>query len=351
MNYKLLDNILEMEGYVPGEQPQGGDYVKLNTNENPYPPSTAVYEAIAEEFRRLRLYPQPMSNPLREAAAEILGFDREWILAGNGSDDLLMMFAQAFLSEERFACAPVPTYTLYRTLAQIQNSKLIEVPFAEGYELPAAELQASGAVLAFLANPNSPTGTMVPPDKIADFARAFPGFVLLDEAYADFADANCLHLVKEYANIGVMRTFSKSYALAGLRVGLLFARPEFIEQLAKVKDSYNLDRLAIVGAAAALRDRDHFNEITSLIKGTRGLLTEELTKRGFDVLPSQSNFVMVKAPEPPGAKAVYLGLKERKVLVRYFEQEMPDHLRITVGTDVEVEALLTQLDEVLKGGK
>ncbi|MBN1808319.1 MAG: histidinol-phosphate transaminase [Planctomycetes bacterium] len=350
MKQNILKHIHEMDGYVPGEQPQTADYVKLNTNENPYPPSTAVYEAVACELERLRLYPQPMSDPLRDAAVEVYGFEREWVLAGNGSDDLLRMFAQVFLSEGQAACAPVPTYTLYRTLAAMQNSRVIEVPFEEGYRLPVERLCTSGGALLFLANPNSPTGTMAGSGEVSELAGRFPGYVLIDEAYADFADENCLELVRRHPNVGVLRTFSKSYALAGLRVGLLFARPEMTAEITKVKDSYNLDRLAIAGAAAALRDREHFERIRALVLGTRRRLAAALQERGFSVLPSQSNFVMASPPEGLGAGEMYGKLKERRILVRYFERELPEYLRITVGKDTEIDALLAGIDEITEGG-
>ena len=348
MKEYLLPHIRELEGYVPGEQPRGGDVVKLNTNENPYPPSPRVFEAVTDELLHLRRYPDPVWTDLRRAAAELYGFAPEWIFCGNGGDEILTLVSRAFLGPGRGACYPVPTYTLYRTLAACQNAPATEVPFTPSWHLPVHELTSSGAVVAFISNPNSPTGTAVDPVEIRDLARDFPGLVLVDEAYVDFAEADCLHLVRQAENVAVLRSLSKSYSLAGLRVGLLFARPELVEVLLRLKDSYNLDRLAIAAAAAALGDRKHFEEVRALVLGTRQRLASELRRRGFEVLPSRANFLCARPPEPPGARRLYLGLKERGVLVRYFEKEMPRHLRITVGTDQEVDVLLRELDRLLE---
>lgn len=348
MKEYLLPHIAELEGYVPGEQPQEEGFVKLNTNENPYPCSPDVFDAVTGELERLRLYPDPGWTELRRAAAEICEVPEEWVFCGNGSDEALSLICRSFLGPGRGACYPVPTYTLYRTLAALRNAPVTEIPFAPSWKLPLYELYSSGAVVAFIANPNSPTGTFVDPVEIRDFTRDFKGLVVVDEAYVDFGDEDCLHLVKELDNAVVLRSLSKSYALAGLRVGFMIARPELISTLMNVKDSYNLDRLASAGGAAALRDRDHFEQITSLVKGTRKRLEEELRRRGFEVLPSRANFLCVRPPEHPGARTLYEGLKERKVLVRYFPAEMPDYLRVTVGTDQEVDIFLRELDALMK---
>lgn len=340
----VLPHIRELSGYLPGEQPQEAGYIKLNTNENPYPPSPKVLEAICAELGRLRLYPDPEWADLRKAAAGIYGLPPERIFAGNGGDEILALVCRSFLGPGAGACCPVPTYTLYRTLAAIQNAPVTEIPFPPSWRLPVRELLASGATVAFISNPNSPTGTMVPQDEIRELASRFRGLVLVDEAYVDFANENSLPLLDEFANVALLRSLSKSYALAGLRVGLLFGRPELIDTLIKVKDSYNLDRLAAAGAAAALRDRQYFQELRTRILVSRQRLTDELKKRNFGALPSHSNFVCAAPPEPLNARTVYEKLKARRILVRYFPREMPCHLRITVGTDLEINALLEALD-------
>lgn len=348
MKEHLLPHINDLEGYTPGEQPQEEGFIKLNTNENPYPCSPKVFDAITEQLTKLRLYPDPLWTEFRKAASEVFGFPTDWIFCANGGDEILSLICRCFLTEGRGACYPVPTYTLYRILAAIQNAPVTEIPFTPSWNLPVYELCTSGAVAAFVSNPNSPTGTFISPVEIRDLARDFRGLVLVDEAYVDFADENCLHLVKEMDNVAVLRSFSKSYSLAGLRIGLLFGRPELVEALMKVKDSYNLDRLAAAAGTAALRDRDHFEQVRGLLIGTRERLASELRQRGFDVLPSKSNFICCSPPEPPGAHVIYQKLKEQKVLVRYFREEMPRHLRISIGAEQEIDVLLDKLDTILE---
>jgi len=251
------DNILAMAGYTPGEQPRGADIVKLNTNENPYRCSPAVDEAIEETLRRgLGRYPDPMAESFRLRAAEVLGVEPEWILAGNGSDDILTIATRALVGEGETLRLPYPSYILYRTLAEIQNARWEEIHFQPDWSLPSAFGEANeGLRLVFLPNPNSPSGTMIPPEAILAMAERLPCPLLVDEAYADFAETNCLDLVRRCERVMVSRSLSKSYALAGLRFGYVVAQPPVIEQLAKVKDSYNCDALSIAAATAAIGDR------------------------------------------------------------------------------------------------
>jgi histidinol-phosphate aminotransferase len=305
-----------MKGYVPGEQPQGGGFIKLNTNENPYPPSPLVRRAILSEAKdMLRLYPDPDATALRRKAALVYGFDVSRVFAGNGSDDLLAMIARAFVGEKDALCCPVPTYTLYETLARIQGGRIAGIPYPEDYSLPKS-LFGSKAAVTIVANPNSPSGTAVPLPELDRLAGSVPGVLVIDEAYADFADDNALFLARERNNVIVLRTFSKSFSLAGMRIGLGFAHPRIIDGLLKVKDSYNMSRLSIAAGEAALSDIACMERNVSRIRKTRERLTAGLPSVGFAPWPSQSNFVLARAKSGKSAKPVYEALKERKILVR-----------------------------------
>jgi histidinol-phosphate aminotransferase len=330
------EHIRALDGYVPGEQPTDPDVVKLNTNENPYPPSPAVLETIrAITGEHLRRYPNPMGDPFREAAAAVLGVRPEMIICGNGMDDVLNLTVRAFSGPEARLVYPSPTYTLYAVLAAIEASLVTEVPFGPRYELPFDELIEADGRVTYLCNPNSPSGTFVPVERVAKLAGKLRGVLAVDEAYVDFADANCMSLVHECPNILVLRTLSKGYALAGLRFGYGVGRPELIDGLIKVKDSYNVDAISIAAATAAIRDQDHARGTWQKVRQERERLTTDLTGLGFDVLPSQSNFLLASIAEP-SAEQVYESLKARKILVRYFKQpRLDDALRITVGTPEE----------------
>ncbi len=340
-------NILEMEGYLPGEQP-GEGYIKLNTNENPYPPPKVVLEAIKNAVNEnLRLYPPPCADELREAAAEAYDFPPECIMPGNGSDELLNIAIRTFVGEGEHLVYPWPSYVLYRTLAKIQNASPIEVRFPADFSFP-QELMNVPAKLILFCNPNSPSGTMVPSSTLEMLAKNTDGCLLIDEAYADFADDNCLHLARTLDNVIVLRTFSKSFSLAGLRVGLAFASSRIIREMSKVKDSYNMDRLAIAGAAAALRHMNYMHANVTLVKQERERLSRKLREMGFTVFPSQANFLLVRPPQRITARELYEGLKESKILVRFFDvDELRAFVRITVGTREETNALVRGIHRVL----
>ena len=246
----FLPHVDRMAGYVPGEQPRDADrIIKLNTNENPYPPSPRVAEAIAEALAdgRLRRYPDPSGLAFRRAVARRHGVEPEMVLAGNGSDDCLTILTRAFVGPGDALAYPTPSYVLYRTLAEIQGARAVEVPFRDDWTLGADAFAAAGARLALLANPNSPSGTMMPPPAVAAIAERFGGPLVVDEAYADFAVEDCIGLVASHPNVIVTRTLSKGHGLAGLRVGYAIARPGVISGLNKVKDSYNCDALSLLG--------------------------------------------------------------------------------------------------------
>jgi len=348
MNY-VRPEIEAMAGYVPGEQPQEEGFVKLNTNENPYPPSPAVREAIDAVLRRgLEKYPDPLAWAFRRKAAEVLGVDPQWVLCGNGSDDILTIVTRTFVGSGQLLRLPYPSYILYRTLAQLQAARWEEVRFSADWTLPAAFAEpAEGLRLAFLASPNSPSGTTIPPEAVLQIARRLPCPLLVDEAYADFADTNCLELVGRCEKILVSRSLSKSYALAGLRFGYLVAQPHLVEQMVKVKDSYNCDALAIAVAAAALGDQAWLAANRRKILATRSRLVAGMRTLGFVTVDSQANFAWCVHPERP-ARTLYEELKRDRILVRYMDYPgWGDGLRISVGTDEQIDACLDRLKRMV----
>jgi histidinol-phosphate aminotransferase len=340
-----------MTGYVPGEQPQGeAKLIKLNTNENPYQCSPKVKAAIGRVVQAgLQKYPDPLATAFRIRAADLLGVDPDWILCGNGSDDILTIVTRTFVSSSDMVRFANPSYLLYRTLAEIQGAACDIVNYNEDWSLPADFAKPNDWIrLVYLANPNSPSGTMVLPETVAEIAAALPCPLLVDEAYVDFADTNCVALVAENEKIMVARSLSKSYALAGLRFGYLVAQSQVIQQLRKVKDSYNCDALSIAGATAAIDDQAWLTTTRSAITATRQRLTEALTELGFAAVASQANFVWAPHPVLP-VEPIYQQLKEGGVLVRYMKfPEWGDGLRISVGTDEQVDACLELLRDASK---
>ena len=336
-------HIREMSGYAPGEQPGIGErVVKLNTNENPFPPSPRVMQAIQNvEPEMLRRYPNPTADVFRNTAAKVLGVERDNILAGNGSDDILSIAVRTFLGPDDLLAYPDPTYSLYPVLADLSETRHVGVPWEKDYALPIDALLATRARAIFLANPNAPTGTFVPPARVRELAKKFDGVVLVDEAYVDFADDNCLPLVQAHENVVIARTFSKAYSLAGLRFGYAVAQKPVIGEMMKVKDSYNCDAIATCAAAAAIEDQEYARRSWEYVREERKRLGGELAKLGWHVIPSQANFILASVPGGDG-RAVYTGLKRQGILVRYFDRPgMTDKVRITVGTFEENNALVS----------
>jgi histidinol-phosphate aminotransferase len=344
MSRYFLDHIDRMAGYVPGEQPRDGGFIKLNTNENPYPPSPRVLEAIAGAVGdRLRFYPDPVGTAFRRVAASLHGVEPAMILAGNGSDDLLTIITRAFAGPGDLVAYPTPSYILYRTLAEIQGAKSVEVPFDGDWSLDPAEFAKLNPRVVYIANPNSPSGTMLSPARLGSIAEAVDCPLVVDEAYVNFADGDAVGLIEDHPNVIVLRTLSKGYSLAGLRLGYLIARAEIVEGLIKVKDSYNCDTLSLVGGAAALEDREYLAEASGKIRATRTRLTRAIRGLGYLVPESRANFVWCTGGPP--APATYESLKARKILVRLMRYPgQPDGLRITVGTDAEIDRLLEALE-------
>lgn len=341
--------IRAMRGYTPGEQ--NPESVKLNTNEGAYPPSPvamATLLGIAED--KVRLYPDPGSRRLRDAAATRFGVSADQVLAGNGSDDCLTILYRTFLDVgERVAC-PWPTYGLYEQLAQIQGAKLVTTPFkqvANRWELP-TDLAKQRAKMIIVANPNNPSATLVPVDELRTLAdAAAKAIVVIDEAYVDFAladglDASMLPYLNEHPNVVVLRTFSKSYSLAGARLGLLFSSAPLVAEMNKVKDSYNVNAISQALGTAALEDRKTHEEAMRSTLDERGRVERELTDLGLTWPESRANFLLVELGDR--AETVYAALKEAGLLVRWFSSsELKSKLRITVGRPDQNNKLLAAL--------
>jgi len=339
--------IERMSGYVPGAQPRERKYIKLNANENPYPPSPRVLAALREAVGEvLRLYPDSMATELREKIAARHGVSPRQVLVGNGSDDLLTMIIRSFVGERQVVAAPWPTYPLYDVLVAMQNGRMRWVEFPEDFSLPAG-LAQPGARVTFLANPNSPSGTWVGPDAIADLAGRLEGVLVVDEAYVDFAEGDCPALVGRFPNVIVLRSLSKSFSLAGVRIGYALASEAIIEGLVKVKDSYNVNRFAIVAGVAALDDLAYMQANVAKIRAERERLSEGLRKLGFAVYPSQANFVAARRAAPP-AQAIREALQERGILIRSFgDPRLRDWIRISIGTPEQNGLVLAGITDVL----
>ena len=349
LSFSFRQNIERMRGYEPGYQPSGTDVIKLNTNENPYPPAPEVARAIvqvAEDTSLLRRYPKVLWDDFRQAAAEVLAVEPEMIVCGNGGDELLTMLARCCCDEGRPMAYPVPTYTLYPVLADIQGCRAIEVAFAENFRIPEA-LTKAGASLTILCNPNAPTGTFVAVEDVAQLAGRVNGVLAVDEAYVDFAEDNCLRLLKDFDNVVVLRSMSKGYSLAGMRFGYAVASARIVEAMIKVKDSYNVSVVTQAAATAAIRSGGYYRANVQKIIVQRKRLTAELGKLGFCVQPSHSNFVLARI-DRPAAAVVYERLAEKGIFVRYFDSDgLRDKLRITVGTSEQNDALLQELAAIV----
>ena len=343
--------VLQMSGYVPGRQPAPGSRViKLNTNESPLPPSPAVAAAISgilSDDSILRRYPDPQSLELRRTAARITGLKNNQVLAGNGSDELLRVILDTFVDQDETVAFFNPSYSLYPVLTRIRGGKIKDLPlFQEG---AIYQPDPAGIKLFFLTSPNAPLGFSFTNDYIRELAQNLDGILVVDEAYADFAENNALGLVDEIDNLIVLRTLSKSYGLASLRVGLGFAAAVLVDELDKVRDSYNLDLLAQTGARAALSDQDYLKKTVALVIRERHYLTEGLQALGFKVESSQANFIFATPPENVRAEKMQTQLEDCGFLVRYFTDPALAHgLRITLGLRSEMDQLITAVKQILR---
>jgi histidinol-phosphate aminotransferase len=344
-----------MDGYVPGLQPAPGQkLVKLNTNENPFPPSPRVIEALrAAADGSLRLYPSPDAAPLREQAALTYGLKPSQVLCGNGSDEVLAMVMRAFVDQGESVAAFEPSYSLYPVLARMSRARLVAVPLprvSRREEMNAIPVPSPRAKVFFLSSPNSPYGCAFPPSWTARLLERFRGIVVADEAYVDFAGASALGLLAERPRLIIVRTLSKAYSLAGMRVGLAFAHEALIHELLKVKDSYNVSRLAQAAGCAALADADYFVSTRDAVLAAREKLPKSLAGQGFTVLPSDANFIFVVPPAGISARALYERLLARGFLVRHLAgAAVSDGLRISVGTAADMDALAAAVGEEVHG--
>ena len=352
-----LPHVAGLHAYTPGLQPTEPGWVKLNTNECPYPPSPAVAAALRREIgadgAALRLYPQPTSARLREVVARAHGLRSDQVCIGNGSDDLLNLLVRVFCSPAAAAGLTLPSYSLYPVLVAIQDGATEPIPFDRDLRLPVERIIGSSAPVFFLTSPNAPTGVGFPRDEIEAVLRGYRGLLVVDEAYAPFAREDAVGLLARYSNLVVIRTLSKAHALAGIRVGYALADPRVIGLLDRVRDSYNVSRLSQAAAIAALEDPGYYAGIIARICGTRDRFSADLRdRRGWFTYPSQANFIFTEPRGADGtnglavARSAYDFLCGRKVLVRHF----PSHaltasfLRISVGTDDEMSTLSDTLD-------
>ncbi|QHI68941.1 histidinol-phosphate transaminase [Tichowtungia aerotolerans] len=351
MKNLIRKSVQALDGYVPGEQPQGSDVVKLNTNENPWLCSVEVHDILREiDMAALAKYPDPVCTEVRKVIAENLSVGIGNIFAGNGSDEVLALCIRAFVERDGGSVGFFdPSYSLYPVLANIEDVETRPVALDEnfGWQMP----DGYESSVFFLTNPNAPTSLLFPKEKVEEFVCSFPGVVVIDEAYVDFASETCMDLATQYKNVLVCRTLSKSYALAGIRFGYCVGDKELIDALYKIKDSYNVNTLTQEVARVALLDHGTMEAITTAVKNSRKLMTEELQALGFDVLPSETNFLWVKPPKP-GAKKIFEELKKRNVYIRWFEGDRTgDYLRITVGSDAQTMLLVEALEDILGKGK
>ncbi len=351
-------NIAATSGYVPGEQPDAPGVVKLNTNENPYPPTDEVMNALrAIDSEALRKYPNPTAEPFRKTAAQLHGLDPSNVIATNGGDELLRLAITTFVEPGAAIGTAEPSYSLYPVLAEVHDSPIHRVPLNDDWSLPddfATRMNDAGAQLTFVVNPHAPSGSLRNVDVLAAIAGQLDGVLLIDEAYVDFVDParqyDATTLVRERDNVLILRTLSKGYSLAGLRFGYGLGAASLIgPMLTKTRDSYNTDVVAQTLATAALSSRSEAAKTWTAVRNERDRLSTALREMGMNVPDSQSNFVLAAAPETlaGGARAIYESLKTQNIFVRYFDRDrLRDRLRITIGTPEQNNALLDALREL-----
>lgn len=348
MSKLIRTSVEEMQGYVPGEQPRGDEIVKLNTNENPYLPSPEVLDILREiDVAELGRYPDPVSLELRKVIAELHDCSVEQVFVGNGSDEVLALALRAFVERDAKVGFLEPSYSLYPVLATIENIQQERVPLNErfGWEI-SDQLKAS---LFFLTNPNAPTSVTAKREDIERFAELFEGVLLVDEAYADFAEWHCMDLALKRDNVLVSRSLSKSYSLAGIRCGYCVGDAALIEALFKIKDSYNVNYITQEVARVAVLDQATMQANVEAVKETRRLVAEKLFVFGFEVFDSQTNFLWVK-PLGVTAKQLFEGLKQRDIYVRYFgeSEQTKDYIRVSIGTAPQMFTFLDAVEEILQ---
>lgn len=348
MNY-LRPCIVAMKGYVPGIQPPETEkYVKLNSNENPYPPSARVAKILQSiSYKDLKFYPDPLCHQLREKLAELYGLSPEQIICGNGSDDVLNIIVRTFLQPGEAMAFYEPTFPLYRVLGIIHGVEIISLPLSAPYQdFPDPPHRAK---VFFLANPNSPLGYSLSLGQVFQLAKKVQGILVVDEAYAEFAKENALSLLASFKNVIIVRTVSKSYSLAGVRLGYALGQAELIKEMFKVKDPFNVNQLTQKIVLAALSDQEHYQNNIARIVATRDWFSEEARHLGYNIFPSQANFIFPQPPRKGEGHSFYQYLLENKILTRFFDEEMlKDGVRMSIGTQEEMEFTLQVMREIIK---
>ncbi|AGF57134.1 histidinol-phosphate transaminase [Clostridium saccharoperbutylacetonicum] len=345
------DKVKEIEPYVPGEQPKDKKYIKLNTNENPYPPADNVIEAMKNAVNDdLKLYPDPTCSELIEEIAKYYSLNKDEVFIGNGSDEILAFSFMTFFSKEKQILFPDISYTFYKVYAELFNLDYKLVKLDDNYNIPLEELKFSNGGI-IIPNPNAPTGKYIDIEQLRVLIETNKdSVVIIDEAYIDFGGESMVKFIKEYDNLLVIQTLSKSRSLAGLRVGFALGHRDLIEGLNRIKNSinsYTIDRVALAGAKVAIKEQEYFKEITKKIINTRERTVKDLEALGFLILESKANFVFVQHNKVSG-KYLYETLKDNGILVRYFNKDRIDNfLRITIGTDFEMNALIEKLKLIL----
>ena len=354
MSRYMSDRFASLEAYVPGEQPQDKQYVKLNTNESPFPPSPQVLAAVnGEQVGRLNLYPDPECRGLRSKLAACYQVKEEQVFLANGSDDVLNLAFMAFCDADRPVAYPDISYGFYPVYARLHNIPAREIPLREGFVLAAEDYCGLGCNIV-LANPNAPSGRAIPVEDVEKILRTNPDHVVVvDEAYVDFGAESCRRLIDVYDNLLVCMTFSKSRSMAGGRLGFALGSPGLIEDLNKLKFStnpYNINRLTLAAAEATLDSQAYYEQNCRTIMENRSYTVEELAKLGFTTIPSLANFIFTRCPTCSGVE-LYRKLKDRGVLVRCWDKPaLRDYVRVTIGSREQMDAFLSQVRAILKEG-
>ena len=350
-------NIERMSGYIPGEQSNDDDTIKLNTNENPYPASPAVNECLTGiSIASLRRYPSPIASSFCNVAASLHNVSAKNVIAANGSDELLRLILTTFVGDNESIATTLPSYSLYKVLAAIHDCDVVEIPLAADWSMAAdflPRLKESNAKVVFLVNPHAPTGLLLSQEYLATIAENFAGILVIDEAYVDFIDPekkyDSIPLISSFDNVLILRTLSKGYSLAGLRFGYALGSTSLVSpMLFKTRDSYNTDTISQQLAVAALQSKAHAESGWEKIRASRSKLISALNNLRLTCLSSQSNFILCQVPVNIGAKNLYLQLKQRKILVRYFIQDrLRDSVRISIGSEKENKTLLAAITEIV----
>ena len=345
----IRKSVTNMRGYIPGEQPQGEEVIKLNTNENPYLPSPEVLDILNEiDVADLTRYPDPLCMEVRKVISDLHGCSVEQVFVGNGSDEILALALRAFVERDEKVGFLEPSYSLYPVLAQIEDLRVERIVLNERFNWNAME--SLETALFLLTNPNAPTSVSAEFKQIKSFAEQVEGVLLIDEAYADFADWNCMDLALKHAHVLVSRSLSKSYSLAGIRCGYCIGHADLIRALYKIKDSYNVNYITQEIARVALMDQETMKANVEAIKETRKLVSEKLFEFGFEVFESQTNFLWVR-PLGIGASTLFESLKQQNIFVRYFgeSEQTKDYLRISIGTAPQMFSFLDAVEEIING--